>query len=324
MRIIKIVIVLSAVVLFWSCKKNNGVNPQSPSNSGADSLTNGWKHVYKGFVGVSSMIRIGDDIIAGSDNITNPGGIYISADSGNTWDTIDHGLPDFFNISCLVANGKNIYAGAYGGLYRSSDTGKQWTSIRGDLSVNTITDVAISGNAIIAATSRGVYVSKDDGKHWVPKNNGLSFYFYVYALALKKDSIYATTEKGIFLSTDTCNTWDSINMGLPRNTMISSLVIKGNKFIAGAASGRIYTSTDNGLHWSNNGTKLNANVQSLTINGDSIYAVTNVYLYYSGDNGVKWDSISNYGLPFYNTFGSIAVLGHYIFAGASGIWRKRL
>ncbi|MBN2616027.1 MAG: hypothetical protein JXR71_10085 [Bacteroidales bacterium] len=324
MRFIKVLIMLSSVALFWSCQKDNGLKgSQSPTSSG-DSITNKWKLVYNKNDNFTCLLAIGNSIIAGTDNITYPGGLYISSDSGNTWDTITNGLPDFVRISCLVAIGKDIYAGVPG-LYRSSDTGKQWISISGDLSPYTITDIAISGNNILAATSRGVYVSKNDGKHWVQKNSGLSYYFSVYALAIKKDSIYATTDKGVFLSTDTCNTWTPINTGFPKNTMISSLVIKGNKFIAGAASGRIYTSNDNGLHWSNNGTKLNANVRSLIINGDSIYAVTNVYLYYSRDNGVKWDTLSNYGLSRINTYGSIAVSGHYIYAGATyGIWRKRL
>ena len=66
------------------------------------------------------------------------GGIYKTVDSGDTWEKLKGGLPDFvgkIGVDIARSNPKRLYAiieAENGGLYRSDDAGKSWRLMNGD------------------------------------------------------------------------------------------------------------------------------------------------------------------------------------------------
>jgi photosystem II stability/assembly factor-like uncharacterized protein len=56
------------------------------------------------------------------------GGVFVSTDTGKSWNRADSGLPTSHNIIAIAANGTNLFAGTDDRhIYRSIDSAKTWT-----------------------------------------------------------------------------------------------------------------------------------------------------------------------------------------------------
>jgi len=101
---------------------------------------------------------------------------------------------------------------------------------------------------------------------------------------------------------------------------IFSLAVSGTNIFAGTFCGGIFLTTDNGSSWTsvNNGLTNNsyAYVQSLAVNGTTIFAGVGGFIFRSLNNGSSWTAVNN-GLTnaYINSF---AVSGTNIFAGTGG------
>jgi photosystem II stability/assembly factor-like uncharacterized protein len=180
----------------------------------------------------------------------------------------------------------------------------QWEECNNGLGTRTIYCFLVDGNNIYAGTDAGVYMSSDNGDNWIDKNIGLKeLYgqgnFGVYSLAIIGHNIFAGTAlHGIFLSTDKGDNWERKSNGLP-------YILNGQDTLF-----RFF-------------------VNALTINGNNIFAGTDIGVYLSTDNGGTWN-LKNYGLPQLDTFKtkyrdvwSFAIIGNNIFAGTrSGVYQS--
>ena len=116
---------------------------------------------------------------------TEPAGIHISQDGGNSWTRLDgfdavdqerwrgfgDRLPHIGTIACDAREPERLYAGVkIGGAYRSDDGGESWRSINAGL-YDEIRQLAIDPRdsaRIYAATGGGFYISPDRGVSWQP------------------------------------------------------------------------------------------------------------------------------------------------------------
>ncbi len=225
----------------------------------------------------------GTNILVGSDS-----GLYISPDSGATWDKADSGITDK-DIRSLAAGGGRIFVGTEtAGVFCSTDGGGTWSPSNSGLTSLSIRTIAENGDSLLAATNDGgVFLSTDSGGNWVPVNAGLPgvpvnrFCFDgnapvagtdgcgVYSLngtwssinsglsALSVSSFASGTNDvfagtygaGIFRSTDDGTSWVSADSGLT-SLYINSLISKGNNLFAATSGGGIFKSTDDGTSWS--------------------------------------------------------------------------
>ena len=170
-----------------------------------------------------------ENIIAGTQN-----GIYISDDTGISWEFHNKGLPNQ-NINCLNSIGNYIYAGLDSSIYYSEDFGKTWLErSQGIPSTTRINKIIINNNEIILGTSNGVFISSDSGITWQSKNQGLPIAENgrnVLAIAAHNNYIFACIyTKGVYLSMDSGITWTQINTGLDLQTYTeySALEIVGD------------------------------------------------------------------------------------------------
>jgi uncharacterized protein (TIGR03437 family) len=111
---------------------------------------------------VTALIEDGANLFAG----TVSGGVYRSADNGQTWTPARRGLSNR-NVRALAVNGASLFAGTGNGVFRSTDQGQNWTAVNTGLPANpVITALAVSSTSLFAAVGTGVYRSSDNGQSW--------------------------------------------------------------------------------------------------------------------------------------------------------------
>lgn len=264
--------------------------------------------------------NINDILINGSNifSATMGGGVFISANNGNTWDTLNTGLTTGFVYSLKFSNNK-MFAGTHEGIFSSTNNGANWNP---NFTGNPISSMAISDSIVLAGTFRnGVVFSIDSGITWIssgnmglPSNNG--WYFPIQSVAVIKEKWFVAESSGIYLSTNKGNTWTLINSGLTY-TEVKTLAIIDTTIFAGTTGG-VFVSSNNGNSWSsvNNGLT-NLNILSLTVNSNKIFAGTDSGgVFVSSDYGLNWTPINN-GLNNTLDIKSIAVHDSNIFVGTS-------
>lgn len=258
------------------------------------------------------------------------GGIFLSTDTGASWNSVNQGLTDR-SITAFAVNEENIFAGSFGGkVYLSTNNGASWADVSGNLpALAGIFSLAIShpgggsATSIFAATSMGVYVSRNNGSTW---NQALSPGPVAYAVVVKGTNVFAGGGGyGVYTSMDDGVHWTQVNNGL--TSMEVHCLLEGpdqggsgGNIFAGTVGGGVFRSTNNGAEWTevNNGLPANSIIYALGISGTNIYAGTFMAggLFRSTDNGGSW-SAANDGLS--NTdIGSVAAAGTNIFTGTYG------
>ncbi len=134
---------------------------------------------------------------------TLKGGIFRTANNGDTWATINAGLPNT-DIRCLSVNPTNgyLFAGTSGnGVFRSKDNGNSWTPVNTGLTNPNVQSLHINerGYLFVGTPGGGVFRSKDDGESWSAIGVGT-----------------------VRVESQGRNKWESINTGLP-DTGVRSL-----------------------------------------------------------------------------------------------------
>lgn len=86
-----------------------------------------------------------------------PGGVYLSADFGNSWVPVNNGLLNANAAHTLFAYGNRLFAGTVRGVYVSSDNGANWAAFNeGFPTVNmNVADFVMSGTTMYAVFQGG-------------------------------------------------------------------------------------------------------------------------------------------------------------------------
>ncbi len=170
-------------------------------------------------VKVNSIVIRDSSIFAG----TSGGGIFVSANNGENWKSINEGLQSKV-IHTILINGKTlpagkgrIFAGTETGVSVSTDNGESWRSINSGLSGLGIWSLAVSADSagdttIFAGAWSGVYSSTDWGENW--EVTGLSSTkMPVHTIIILNHYIFAATlSEGLFISHDNGLTWTNTNI----------------------------------------------------------------------------------------------------------------
>ncbi|MBI5325700.1 MAG: T9SS type A sorting domain-containing protein [Ignavibacteriae bacterium] len=224
---------------------------------------------------IQSLAMNGNILIAG----TWVNGIFLSTDKGNSWMQKCNGLPydpiqSMYdgNVSSIVFDGDNIYAGTDWGFFISTNNGDSWTQKNNGLLATSITSLAVKENNIFAGTRySGIFLSTDIGNNWSPKNIAMGP--YISQIVIDGDNIIACTgDDGIYISSDNGVSW---TRKFSWNVMgINSLIIYNDIFFA-ARSGVSY-STDYGDTWTDISEGLTEyDIETIIIKDDYIFAGTN-------------------------------------------------
>jgi photosystem II stability/assembly factor-like uncharacterized protein len=252
----------------------------------------------------------GTDLLAG----TREGGVYLTIDSGASWNKLGGYTLDNKTVNALAISGSNFIAATSNGIYLSTNQGANWTQ---EAITGTTYALMISGTNLFAGTIDGLYFSTDKGISWT--ETSLSK-VAISSLAVSGATMFAGTGKGGFRSIDNGINWTHISdFGLLSEM---SLAVSGENLFAAPAFNGIYRSTDNGISWNQMDTVLTTkNINSLTMSGSNLFASTDRGLFLSSNYGESWGLVS--GSSRISYVGSLDVLGSNWFAGTpSGVFHS--
>ena len=158
---------------------------------------------------VQALAVNGGDLLAGTG-----GGIFLSADSGQTWSPTNTGLTSL-DVKSLAANNGNIFAGTGGGVFVSTNNGQSWNIANSGLGKDTAWSLAVSGGNVLAGTREGgLFLSANNGASWTLEDSSL----WVWCFSSTIGTVFAACVNGVFLSTNSGTSWsnsDTLAMPCP-------------------------------------------------------------------------------------------------------------
>ncbi len=155
------------------------------------------------------------------------GGLWISEDGGQSWNTYTANLPTL-GVSAIVVDYVDpdiIYIGtgdrdagdAEGlGVMKSTDGGITWQEAKtgmGDVTVGRLIQDPNDHNILYAATSGGIFKTVDGAQNWVRKYNLNSFKEIVFKPG-DPTVLYASASGRFYRSSDSGETWTRITNGI--------------------------------------------------------------------------------------------------------------
>ena len=275
-------------------------------------------NLFKNFLLVSMIMVIsGCSISFGGGKGGNDGGVYVSANNGNTWQqknlipTTSGGPKSIsaINVNVLVMDPSDPKALYYGsidnGLFYTYNNTSEWHSVSG-LAKATINDLAVDPNSkciIYAAMGNKVYKSTDCNRTWtqIYFDNDTSVQVRTIVVDhYDSASLYIGTSRGEIIK--------SINRGVSWQTIVrfDDNIIRlfisphdSRLMFAATAKKGIFRSSDNGINWVSLKDNLadfknSSDFRDMVLSPaepDLIFLATKYGLLKSVDNGNNWTTI---------------------------------
>ena len=239
--------------------------------------------------GLTDSLHVNDIMFANSRLFaaTLNAGVFMSADSGKTWMSINSGLPVMNITKLFYSNGVKYAIAANNTIYSSPLTGTSWTSEQNNLPAGVIpSSLAFYGtNMLLGTRGSGIYMKPVSGTSWTQSNAGLTNQDVTSMTALGTKIFAGTNGAGVFVSDAA-----TINWTTTANTSISHTTLMGlnGKFIQAMASnagyvfvsyrGGLLASSDNGTTWIEGGNQFNlpsyADVNKISFTNARVFVTT--------------------------------------------------
>jgi photosystem II stability/assembly factor-like uncharacterized protein len=286
----------------------------SASVSGWDTIIRGvWSSMDKGYtwkknttvtisggtpITLSKMQLIENKIFASGINVSGYGsGVFISSDTGNTWQQSISGLPTNPSIEQIVRYADTIFV-LSGKIYRSTNFGSSWVLWNGNLpSSGSVVSLLLKGDTLFAArgSDYNIYRSVDGGRNWqtITTNLPTSTGSTPQKLYTHNNRLYAIAGLGrIYWSEDSGSTWtESTGITFTGNKNAKELLFYDNNIFVITQSEGLYISTNNGQTWS----QMNQGI------GESFPSLSNPliswgYFYVSSGGKIMRRQLSEFGI----------------------------
>ncbi len=288
--------------------------------------TNSWQQLKapNGGIAMSLDTRQDGQIVAG----TFGGGIFLSADQGQTWEPASKGLKDPDVFAVVVDPAGRTFAGTFGGgIYRTAPNATEWVAVNEGLASLEIVALAVTpeGDLLAGTSNNGVYFSNDGGEYWW--SIGLEGHFVTSLAANSVGHFFAATTNGLYRSTTNGRSWEQISQSLESSDVRAVRMNDQQHIFAATNGGGMYRSTDNGNSWNRlRGGLTSYNIGSIAFgNGGVVYCGTTEGIFLSSDNGNYWNHL-NTGIRPIAVRSLTITSGGQIIAGtvAGGIFRGSL
>jgi len=232
------------------------------------------------------------------------GGIYVSRDSGGTWQCSSGGLPEGQAVWALAMNptaSHVLYAGTYAGVYHSTNGGKTWSQANAGLTRKLVFSLAVNPtnpSVIYAGTDARVFKSINGGERWTVSSSGLpeGAIWSLLVDCATSDVLYAGSDSGVFKSVDGGQQWQRASDGMPDGLRVQALVMDRHLpcVLYAATEVGVYRSMDAAGTWQATATGLGENaIHSLAVDpNDSniLYAAVGTRgVWQSTNRGETWE-----------------------------------
>jgi photosystem II stability/assembly factor-like uncharacterized protein len=249
-----------------------------------------------------------NNLYAGSESY----GVFLSTDSGSTWQAIGNELP-YRDVISLVRTDSILLAGTYHGLYGSTDNGLNWDRLKTGIPINRrVHALVVFDNVLLAGTDyASIYRSTDNGGTWTQVRSAPMNWETVGFAAQGGRYLAAIYNEGLFSSEDSGKTWQPLPSQIPPGT-IRSLAVHNEIIFAGS----LFSSPDSGITWHKSDEGITETVRNLISVGPYIFVGTvGDGVFRSADNGKTWWAV-NEGLASLD-IGDIFDFGTRLFVSTS-------
>lgn len=168
------------------------------------------------------------------------------------------------NLKSLTVHDGNLYGTSTSGPFKSTDGGVTWTSIASGLGTWGVQGGGISsvGSYLYYGSKDGLYRSDDEGSSWTLVNTGLQPTGAANSKAVAEAYLFGNTyfcyygatvsQGGGIYRSTDGTTWSAANTGLDQGATIYQIASVGGKLFA-LSNLDLYESTDDGLNWTSVG-----------------------------------------------------------------------
>lgn len=175
--------------------------------------------------------------------------VFISADSGQTWQNISYGLTenlqeDSISASRFFANDEGLFVGFGNGRYHKMPNA---TTPFGDKEIlsNEYSSIAPVKSGIFTYHYWGINVKKTNGTSiWSPIFENFQEPRLGSVFETAGGTIFIGTDRGLFKTTDSGKTWKHVYAG----SLVGNLA-ESNGVLVATSMRKIIRSTDNGENW---------------------------------------------------------------------------
>uniref|UniRef100_A0A832LJ42 T9SS type A sorting domain-containing protein n=1 Tax=Ignavibacterium album TaxID=591197 RepID=A0A832LJ42_9BACT len=237
----------------------------------------------------SILIDSANNIYCGTGYYDNGNGVFYSTDGGNNW--IQLGLEGKVVLSLAFDSQGNLYAGTkQDGLFKTTDFGQSWTQHKNGLYRKEVFRLKINqqDNIFIGSENEGVFRSTNNGNSFEQIGLPIS---RVKNIVFSGDSLIITsTPSGVQKYNRLTNMWT--NIGLQNVEAVS--ITKSNYLFVATLDEGLFKSMDLGQTWQlTNLTKdtLMSVYNVLSINNDTLFALTEFNLRISFNGGQSWSIV---------------------------------
>lgn len=231
---------------------------------------------------------------------TSEGGIFRSADGGDTWVSTSAGLqvpPDnrLPSLLVLTQEGNTLYAGTNGGLFSLTNGGDSWQQLTHFQDAFGISGVAIIDDTLYIGryAQESVFFSVDNGKSWVQIDKGLTGRGGPRLFAIGT-TLFAQMRRQVFRLKAGEKSWTKLIIEDPRTKStvesdITKFVISGEVIYAATAGGGLFRSTDMGGWWQSIKHEAMHDFDGeLAALGTTIFYIGDGRVFHSTDAGNSW------------------------------------
>jgi photosystem II stability/assembly factor-like uncharacterized protein len=236
----------------------------------------------------ADLVDIGFENLRYGCAIYKNGNCLVTADSGKTW-YLSYAAVNSVTLNSISFSSNAWYIAAGNGSYlKSTDKGNTWLQISFGNN-ESLSEVIFFSNNLAFAVGENGKIFKFNGTIWQNQSTNTNITFNRVARANDKTFVVGNNANIRMFQN---NIWSII--AAPINVHFNDIFFKDslNGYIAGDM-GFVLKSIDGGLNWTVALSGADVNFKSLTISGDSIWAVgSDGIVYTSIDNGQNWKRYS--------------------------------
>ncbi|HVK40594.1 MAG TPA: hypothetical protein VNA88_18830, partial [Candidatus Kapabacteria bacterium] len=237
----------------------------------------------------------GDSVIAGGDRL------YRSSNRGTAWREVTT-IQNYMHVTRIERSGDAVLALGDTALWRSLDGGETWSVSLSwgylapgqPVGFGEPVQLAIASQGRLAvATKSWVELSSDNGVTWRRTARGPGLYNHPSALALIGGRIHVGEPAGHRYSTDGGATWIESPEVDGRKVAAMQFVWTPDGTLHAATTSGYYYSSDTGSTWMRRvpSDTLNASIDAMAIEADTIWTAHYGYFMTSTDRGATWRSV---------------------------------